>query len=188
MGEAGLLGVDNSVETSRRHSAEVKSLVLLSGETLLPQLQFLRQASQLPGLFVVADDDEYPPTVEAMEWLYITSSNSGKKFGHYFGSQDAPWIWYEPVDIGRVPATGSHGTDLFKVHLEPPGIIVDWFVTTLIKTPGHAPADALASATILNQIEMPGGVARVTQELTEARRQDPKAQLFPGDQRRHPRR
>ena len=57
VGEAGLLGVDNSVETSRRHSAEVKSLVLLSGETLLPQLPFLRQASQLPGLFVVADDD-----------------------------------------------------------------------------------------------------------------------------------
>ena len=48
-GGAGWLGVDNSVETARRHSAEMKSLVLMSGETLLPRLRFLRQASQLPG-------------------------------------------------------------------------------------------------------------------------------------------
>ena len=52
------LGVDDSVETARRHSTEVKSLVLISGETLLPQLLFLRQAWQLPGLFVVSDDDD----------------------------------------------------------------------------------------------------------------------------------
>ena len=35
---------------------------------------------------------------------------------------------------------------MFKVHPELPGIIVDWFVTTLIKTPGHAAADTVASA------------------------------------------
>jgi len=179
VGGAGALGVANSVETARRHSAEVKSLVLLSRETLQDGLQFLRQAAQLPELFVVADDDEYPPTVEAMELLYVTASNPGKKFVHYSASQDAPWIWYEPFDIGKVPANGSHGTDLFKIHPELPGIIVDWFVTTLIKTPGHAPADTVASAPILDQIRMPGGVAQVTQQLTEARRRDPKAQLFP---------
>jgi dienelactone hydrolase len=179
VGGAGLLGVDNSVQTAHRHSAEVKSLVLLSGETFQPDLQFLWQASQLPGLFVVADDDEYPPTAEAMELLYITSSNPGKKFVHYSAAQNAPWLWYEPFDIGKVSATGSHGTDMFKVHPELPGIILDWFVTTLIKTPGHAQADTLASAPILNQIQMPGGVAQVTQQLTEARRRDPKVQLFP---------
>lgn len=53
------------------------------------------------------------------------------------------------------------------------------FVNTLIKTPGHAPADTLASAPILNQIELLGGVAQVTQQLMETRRSDPKAQLFP---------
>src|SRR6266446_3130460 len=74
VGGAGWFGVLHSVEVARQHSAEVKSLVLLSGETLQDGLQFLRQASQLPGLFVVADDDEYPPTVEAMELLYITSA------------------------------------------------------------------------------------------------------------------
>jgi formylglycine-generating enzyme required for sulfatase activity/dienelactone hydrolase len=177
-GGAGWLGVDNSVETARRHSAEVKSLVLVSGETLLPQLRFLRQASQLPGLFVVSDDDEYPPTVEAMEWLYDCSASPQKQFIHYIGSK-APWLWYETSDASKVPATGSHGTDLFKRHPELPATIVDWFVTTLIRTPGQAPADTMASSAILNQIEMPGGVASVTQQLLEGRRKDPKVQLWP---------
>jgi dienelactone hydrolase len=179
VGGAGWFGVLHSIEVARQHSAEVKSLVLLSGETLQDGLQFLRQASQLPGLFVVADDDEYPPTVEAMEWLYITSSSPGKKFVHYSSAQDAPWIWYETSDTSKVPAKGGHGTDMFKVHPELPGIIVDWLVTTLIKTPGHAPADALASAAILNQLWTSEGVARVKQQLMEARRRDPQVQLWP---------
>src|SRR5213080_3179681 len=179
IGGAGVIGVENSVETARRHSAEVKSLVLLSGETLREGLDFLRQASQLPELFVVADDDEYPPIVEGMELLYITASSPSRKFVHYSASHEAPWLWYEPFDIGKVPANGGHGTDLFKPHPELPGIIVDWFVTTLTKTPGHAPADTVACAAILNQIEMPGGVAQVTQQLMEARRKDPQVQLFP---------
>jgi hypothetical protein len=179
VGGAGALGVDRSVEVASRHSAEVKSLALLSGETFPDGLQFLRQASQLPTLFVVADNDEYPPTVEAMELLYITSSNSGKKFVHYSAAQEAPWLWYETADASKVPANGGHGTDLFKSHPELPGIIVNWFVTTLIKTPGHAPADTVASATILDQIRAPGEVARATQRLMEARQKDPQAQLWP---------
>ena len=177
IGGAGVIGVENSVETARRHSAEVKSLVLLSGET--ESLDFLRQASQLPELFVVADDDEYPPIVEAMELLYVTASSPSRKFVHYSASHEAPWLWYEPFDIGRVPANGGHGTDMFKVHPELPGIIVDWFVTTLIKTPGHAPADTVASAAIIDQIRVPGGVAQARQRLTEARVKDPQAQLWP---------
>src|SRR5438067_1303263 len=179
IGGAGVIGVENSVETARRHSDQVTSLVLLSGETSRDGLQFLRQASQLPELFVVADDDEYSPIVEAMELLYITASSPSRKFVHYSASHEAPWLWYEPFDIGKVPAKGGHGTDMFKVHPELPGIIVDWFVTTLIKTPGHAPADTVASAAILNQIETPDGVAQVTQQLIEARQKDPQVQLFP---------
>ncbi len=177
IGGAGVIGVEDSVETARLHAAQVKSLVLLSGET--ESLDFLRQASQLPELFVVADNDEYPPIVEAMELLYVTASSPSRKFVHYSASHEAPWLWYEPFDIGKVPAKGGHGTDMFKVHPELPGIIVDWFVTTLIKTPGHAPADTVASASVINQIQMPGGVAEVTQQLIEARRRDPDAQLFP---------
>jgi tetratricopeptide (TPR) repeat protein len=177
IGGAGVIGVEDSVETARLHPAKVKSLVLLSGET--ESTDFLRQASQLPELFVVADNDEYPPIVEAMELLYITASSPSRKFVHYSASQEAPWLWYEPFDIGKVPAKGGHGTDMFKVHPELPSIIADWFVTTLIKTPGHAPADTVASALAINQIQMPGGVAQVTKELIEARRKDPDAQLFP---------
>src|SRR5213078_4353555 len=179
IGGAGVIGVENSVETARRHSDPVKSLVLLSGETSRDGLQFLRQASQLPELLVVADDDEYPPIVEGMELIYISASSPSRKFVHYSASQEAPWLWYEPFDIGKVPAKGGHGTDLFKPHPELPGIIVDWFVTTLIKTPGHAPADTVASAVILNQLETPEGVAQATRQLIEARRRDPQVQLFP---------
>src|SRR5438876_5578462 len=54
IGGAGVIGVEDSVETARRHAAEVKSLVLLSGET--ESLDFVRQASQLPELLGVAED------------------------------------------------------------------------------------------------------------------------------------
>jgi hypothetical protein len=76
-------------------------------------------------------------------------------------------------------ASGSHGTDLFQRHPELSATIVDWFVTTLIRTPGHAPVDAVAAAVILNQIEMPGGVAQVTQRLKDARDKHPKVELWP---------
>ncbi len=36
-----------------------------------------------------------------------------------------------------------------------------------------------ADAVILNQLEVRGGAAQVTQQLIEARKRDPKAQLFP---------
>jgi pimeloyl-ACP methyl ester carboxylesterase len=177
IGGAGVIGVENSVEAARIHPAEVKSLVLLSGET--ESLDFLRQASQLPELFVAADDDEYPPIVEAMELLYVTASSPGRKFVHFSASHEAPWRWYEPFDVGRVSAGGGHGTDMFKVHPELPGITVDWFVMTLIKTPGHAPADTLACAATIDRIREPGGVAAVARQLTDARKRDPEAQLFP---------
>ena len=56
-------------------------------------------------------------------------------------------------------------------------------MTTLI-TPGQAPASNSGSAgslsmSILDQIETPGGAARVAQQLLEARRKNPQAQLWP---------
>ena len=177
VGGAGALGVDLAVETARRHAKQAKSLVLISGETSRPELKFL-QASQLPGLYVFSDDDEYPPEQEAMQMIYGASSSPSKKLIHYSAVKEAPWLWYEASD-SKVPANGGHGTDLFKSHPELRTIIVDWFVTTLIKTPGHAPADPLACAAILNKLQMPGGVTEITQQLIEARRTDPQAQLFP---------
>lgn len=83
----------------------MKSLALLSGETVRPGLEFLHQASQLPELFVTDDNDEYPPTQEAMRLLYASASSPGKKLIHYAAAEKAPWLWYEPFDIGRVPCS-----------------------------------------------------------------------------------
>lgn len=155
-------GVNNSIQTARRHRAEVKSMALLSGGTDMAGRQFLRAGSPPPALFVVADDDEFRPTVDVMPWLYSMFSNSGKKFVEY--------------------AKGGHGADIFAVHPELRGVIVDWYVTTLIKTPGHAPADtspAPATAQVLTELESFGGVEKVAKRLAEARRSDPKAVVFP---------
>lgn len=108
---AGSLGVINAVETARLHPADIKSLVMMSGETFRPGIEFLHQASQLPELFVVADTDEYPPTVEAMLWLYARASSPSKKLIRCSAAQEAPWLWYETSDPSKVPATGGHGTD-----------------------------------------------------------------------------
>lgn len=154
-------GVNNSVQTARRHS-EVKSLVLLSGSTDFGGRQFLRR-SKLPALFSVADDDEFPPTVQVIEWLFTITSNPGKKLLHY--------------------ANGGHGADMFPVHPELPAKIVDWYTTTLIKTPGNSPPARYAPVIpreihTLDLIDQPGGAARVAQMLEEARQRDDKATLF----------
>lgn len=180
-GGAGYLGVNSAIEAAGRHPAEIKSVALLSGQTLLVGRHFVRQASQLPGLFVVSDADEYPPTEEVMEWLYGLSGNPGKRFIHY-RAEKAPWTGYE--EFKGIPATGNHGTDLFQTHPDLPGLIVDWFVTTLIKTPGHAPVDKNSAActlpiAMLDEIETPGGPGRVAQKLAEARRNNPKLQWWP---------
>jgi dienelactone hydrolase len=158
-------GVNNSIQTARRH-IEVKSLVLLSGNTDLKGRQFLRESSKLPVFFAAADDDEFPTSVVAIEWLYSLDADPDKKFVHV--------------------ATGGHGADMFKVHPDMPGEIVNWYVATLIKTPGRAPRAKETAALpkevqVLDQIDGPGGAAKVAKNLEEARKRDPKANLFPED-------
>lgn len=155
-------GVNNSVQTALRHP-EVKSLVLLSGNTDFNGRQFLRKPDSPPVFLAAADDDEFPPSVLAIEWLYSLDSNPGKQFMHY--------------------SIGGHGADMFPFNPELPGMIVDWYVTTLIKTPGRAPA-AKSAAKIppeiktLELIDQPGGADKAAQMLAEARQRDPKATLF----------
>src|SRR5215813_13058013 len=86
-------GVNNSVQTARRHPREIKSIVLLSGNTDLAGRQFIRQAGNLPMLVGYADDDEFRPTIDAIQWIYSLSSNPGKQMQHY--------------------TTGGHGADMF---------------------------------------------------------------------------
>jgi tetratricopeptide (TPR) repeat protein len=70
---------------------------------------------------------------------------------------------------------------MFKPHPELPGIIVHWFKSTLLRTPAPPVADTLASAQVLNQLNFGGiaGITQVKQQLLEARKKDPQAQLFP---------
>lgn len=101
-------------------------------------------------------------------------------------SSNSSCLWYEPFDIGRVPAHGGHGTDMFQADPELPGIIVHGFVTTLAKTPGHAPADALAAAPNLNQLQRGGGAVR--QQLLGSSLARSSGALVAGSRRGHYRR
>jgi dienelactone hydrolase len=154
-------GVNNSIQTARRHS-EVKSLVLLSGPTDLNGRNFLRNDKSVPVLFAYADDDEFHESILAIQWLYIITADPAKKLEHY--------------------STGGHGADIFPKHPELPKQIVDWYVTTLIKTPGQAPPSkpvAVPGAVqVLDLLDQPGGPAKVEQMLAERRKSDPKASLF----------
>ncbi len=154
-------GVNQAIQVARRHP-EVKSLVLLSGTTDREGRGFLQKSEKLPVLLSAADDDDV--IAELMQWLYGLSANPGSKFAHY--------------------SSGGHGTEMFAVHKELPGMIVDWYVQTLVKTPGSAPAVRATASTsrgpdILDLIDSPGGVPKATQQLAEARQHNPKANLFP---------
>jgi alpha/beta superfamily hydrolase len=156
-------GVNNSIQTAIRHP-EVKSLVLLSGNTNLAGRNFMRGSNAPPTFYAIADDDEFPASITAIEWIYWLDANSGKKLVRY--------------------AKGGHGADIFAVHPELMNGIVDWYATTLIKTPGHAPApkqpaDIPQEVQILEELDQAGGAAKVEQKLATARQHDPKATLFP---------
>jgi dienelactone hydrolase len=158
-------GVNQSVQAARRHP-EVKSLVLLSGDTDLNGREFLRKANNLPVFLAAADDDEFPASVLAIQWIYSLDPNPGKRFMHY--------------------AIGGHGADMFPFNPELPALIADWYTTTLIKTPGRAPAVKSAAAIppdvkIMDLIDQPGGADKVAQMLADARQRDPKATLFRED-------
>ncbi|MGH9524436.1 MAG: dienelactone hydrolase family protein [Terriglobales bacterium] len=157
-------GVNNSLVAARRNP-EVKSLVLLAGPTNLAGRNFLRK-SNLPVLFGFADDDEFPPSPLQTEWLYAMTPNPGKRLVRY--------------------PTGKHGAEIFDVHPEFQGIIRDWFVTTLIQTPGRAPVPKQkpvlsSSVRYLEMIDNPGGAPKVSAMLAEARKKDAQAKLFPED-------
>jgi dienelactone hydrolase len=156
-------GVNNAVQTARRHP-EVKSLVLLSGTTDLEGRRFLRTGRRVPAFLALADDDEFPASVATTQWLYSLTGTPEKKLVRY--------------------ATGGHGADMFPSHPELMTAIVDWFHTTLMSKPDRVPAgvdssEAAKESAVLALIDEPGGASKAAAQLTEARRRDSKATLFP---------
>jgi dienelactone hydrolase len=156
-------GVHQAIQLARRHP-EVKSLVLLSGDTNRDGRHFLQESAKLPLFASVADDDGDGDSTLAMEFLLGISTNLGDKFVHY--------------------ATGGHGTSMFAPHPELPGMIVDWFVTTLEKTPGSAPANTVSGMSreevqTLELIDEPGGAIKVGEMASDARLHVRASALFP---------
>ena len=79
-------------------------------------------------------------------------------------------------------ATGGHGADMFKAHPELMTQITDWYVTTLIKTPGGRGASKEVftpspEVVVLSALDQPGGTAKVSHMLDEAREKDPACQV-----------
>lgn len=139
-------GVNESIQLARRHP-EVKSLVLLSGPSNAQGRQFLKQ-SGIPVLGAGAEDDEFKGSLEETEWLTGLSSNPGNQFVHY--------------------KDGGHGIEMFTPHPELGDIILNWYTTTLIKTPGKAPVNkkyAVNRDSILAVIDSAGGAAKLQQQL-----------------------
>ena len=155
-------GVNNSVQTARRHS-EVKSLVLLSGNTDLNGRNFLRNDKSVPAFFAYADDDEFKPSITAVLWLYSITADPSKKLVRY--------------------PSGGHGADIFPVHPDLPKQIADWYVTTLTSTArptpvANEPVAVPANIRVLEDIDQPGGAAKVEEMLADARKRDAEATLF----------
>jgi dienelactone hydrolase len=126
MGAGGAsCGVNQAVQLARRHP-KVKSLVLLSEGTNPEGRKFLRASPNLPLFVAAAYDDPDPGVVEIMEWLAGLSPDPANKVVSY--------------------PTGGHGYQMFDAHKELPGMIVDWFVTTLKPSPGATAAATPAAA------------------------------------------
>ena len=153
-------GVNQSIQLARRHP-EVKSLVLLSGNTDRDGRHYLKGASTLPLFIAAADDDG--GAVEMMEWIDASSGNPSNKFVQY--------------------KTGGHGTDMFKPHPDLPGDIVGWYEATLLGK-GQVVAAASRKRTLgptvrfLMLMEEQGGPTRAAELLAAERKKDPKSPVL----------
>jgi dienelactone hydrolase len=156
-------GVNQAMQLSLRHP-EVRSLVLLSGNSNRAGRQHLGTKSSPPLMIAAADDDGN--VVEALAWVDASSGNRTNKFVEY--------------------KTGGHGTELFKAHPELPGEIVAWYEATLSGKgkPASTQNDARRNSPRIRLLVMtdePGGAARVVETLTAERKKDPKSPILEAD-------
>jgi dienelactone hydrolase len=153
-------GVNNSIQLSRRHP-EIKSLVLLSGNTDKAGRDHLKTKSSPPLLLAAADDDGN--AVQLMEVLDASSDNPTNRFVEY--------------------KTGGHGAAMFVPHPELPDQIVAWYDATLLGKGAPASTDNRArrrspQVRLLLTADEDGGNAKVIDALTDARQKDPKSPIL----------
>jgi dienelactone hydrolase len=153
-------GVNQSIQLSRRHP-EVKSLVLLSGDTDRAGRQHLKSKSSPPLMLAAAHDDD--DSVEIMAWIEASSGNPTNRFDEY--------------------KTGGHGTELFKPHPELQGEIFAWYEATLsgngkpASTQNQARRDSPRVRILMMSDEL-GGFARVLETMTSASKKDPESSIL----------
>jgi dienelactone hydrolase len=160
----GSCGVNQAVQFTRHHPAQVKSLVLLAGPTTVEGMRFLSSHAWIPIFAAAAADDQFDSDAPRnMRWFAEFTGNARNKFAGF--------------------ADGKHGTEIFPVHPELPREIVAWFRDTLVKSPAKPSASFPARKTPFSEfwaaVSQPDGVANAVQMFHEARRRDPKADLFP---------
>src|SRR5262249_47788084 len=153
-------GVNQSIQLSRRHP-EVKSLVLLSGNTDKDGRGPLKSKSS-PPLFIAAADDD-GEVVDIMSWLDACSGNPVNRFVEY--------------------KAGGHGTELFQPHPELPAEIAAWYEATLEGRGKPASTDnkarrESAKVRLFMETEEPGGFARALETLKAERLKDPKSPIL----------
>ena len=153
-------GVNNAIQLSRRHP-EIKSLVLLSGNTDKAGRAHLKTKASPPLLLAAADDDGN--AVQLMDVLDAASNNSTNRFVEY--------------------KTGGHGVVMFGAHPELPDQIVAWYEATLLGKGTPASTDNRARRSspevrLLLTADEPGGNARVLDALKNARKTDPKSPIL----------
>jgi dienelactone hydrolase len=155
----GSCGVNEAVQLARRHR-EVKTVVMLSGNTDRAGEEFLIRTPWMPVLASAAHDDGR--AVETTRWVMGFSSNPMNQFREY--------------------DQGGHGTDMFKAHPELVSDIVAWFERHLITQPVRAasgPARPGPSAQLAEKLRAPGAAARLLAEVRSARKSGAPAALPP---------
>ncbi len=160
----GSCGVNNAVQTARRHPENVKSLVLLAGRTDGDGVRFLQQNAWLPIFAAAAADDQYDSDApRTMKWFTDFTGNPRNRFMGF--------------------ADGKHGTEIFGRHPELPKTIVAWYVDTLLKSPADpkAPVKLKHSPTadFWAALNSPGGAAKAVAIYHQATKKNPRAYLFP---------
>jgi dienelactone hydrolase len=159
----GSCGVDNAIKLASRHR-NVRSLVLLAGETDPAGVTYLRSNPWLPIFAAAAADDQYDRQApQLMRWFTELSGNPRNRF---VGFED-----------------GRHGTEIFGPHPELPKQIVEWFEDTLIENAAD-PAEAVtrrpsAASEFWAAATAPDGALKAAQLFRDARSRDPEAFLFP---------
>ena len=160
----GSCGVNNALQTARRHPEQVRSLVLLAGPTDGDGITFLRKNPWLPVFTSAAADDQYDAEApQLMKWLSEISGNPRNKF---MGFND-----------------GKHGTEIFPVHPELPRAITDWFVQTLVTSPADPKAAVKVKHTPVTEfwaaLDAPGGLPNALNIYHQTKKKDSRAILFP---------